>query len=460
MRQKMSNQESERVNYPKYPHVSLPVLLIFCSYVIIWYLQVGSRIRWLGAIHIEFIVVSLLVPFALVTYRKTKTRSRPPLVLSVLMFFGLLLIMTLFSYDFPTSWSVFIDRVIKFAFMALFIASFAKSPKGLRFFLAAFMLACFKMGQEGLVGKITGSMVWQNQGVMRLHGSTDLYGHPNSFAGMALGTLPFIMYLFPISNRWVKSILLIQVVFAFNIIIFSGSRTGYVGLIGMTLFFIFRSKKKMKFIFLGAVFFLGMFSFVPQEYLSRFESIYTSSDTDDRTGAIKAGEGSKSARIQITEDALAIFATHPLGVGVGAFPSIRKDIFGRSQDTHNLYLEVATNLGVQGIIIFGSFVYFIIKQLFRNRNELLYDCSLLEAVALKRGEGRLNPIGIGHYNDLKFLTAVCDSVILFIILRLVLGLFGMDLYEIYWWFSLGLTLSLTRVMAVAHARTDYLLKNL
>ena len=37
----------------------------------------------------------------------------------------------------------------------------------------------------------------------------------------------------------------------------------------------------------------------------------------------------------------------------------------------------------------------------------------------------------------------------FIVIRLTLGLFGMDMYEIYWWFAIGITLSTyTMVMRI------------
>jgi len=44
------------------------------------------------------------------------------------------------------------------------------------------------------------------------------------------------------------------------------------------------------------------------------------------------------------------------------------------------------------------------------------------------------------------LSELARAVSLFIIIRLGLGLFGMDLYEIYWWFILGLAISLNNII--------------
>ncbi len=51
-----------------------------------------------------------------------------------------------------------------------------------------------------------------------------------------------------------------------------------------------------------------------------------------------------------------------MGVGVGSF-LLRFARFGRSQDTHNPHLEVATNLGVQGLVIFLGLIYVMLASL-------------------------------------------------------------------------------------------------
>lgn len=457
--------DESKWSYPEYQHVSLPILLLFCSYVIIWYLQVGTRISFLGTIRIEFLVASVLIPLAFVTHSKSTINLNTPLLPIIVLYFLLLFLMTIFSYDVQTSWNIFLNRVIKFAFMAFFIVCFVKSPTGMKFFLAAFMLACMKMGQEGLVGQITGGLVWQNQGVMRLHGATMMYRHPNSFSGMALGTLPFILYLFPVVSKWIKALFLVQLVFSLNIILFTGSRTGYLGLIGVILVFFLKSKRKVTILLL--LLFAGIvgLNYIPGEYVQRFESIFTQSESggdlvDPSMEALHGGDSSKEARIQIIRDAVEIFITHPFGVGVAAFPSIRYDTFGRSQDTHNLYLEIATNLGIQGLIIFSLFIYHLYKSLLRTRNKLMLDIKQLKVKKLQNVDAPLREEVMRHSDDLRFILAICESVVLFICVRLLLGMFGMDLYEIYWWFFLGLTLALANIVKIAHGKTSYFLNSI
>lgn len=391
-----------------YPKVNNFVLLLFCGYVIIWYLQVGYRIPALGAIRIELLWALMLTAIALLSPDKPNYMQNP-LSGIVMLFFLCMAIQVPFSYVPEHSWNVFFNRVIKFAFMAFFIVSFVRSPKGLILFIGAFMLACFKMGQEGLVGQLTGGLVWQNQGVMRLHGSTPNYMHPNSFTGMALGTIPFVLYLFPIVPKWLKLILAVQFVFACNIILHTGSRTGYVAFFIMLFVWLMKSQKKILIGSIAIIALLIAVQYIDNQYIARFNTMFTGTEIEGN---------SMGARKLILSDAIDIFFENPLGVGVGAFPAIRMAKFGRFQDTHNLYLEIATNLGAQGLIVFML---------------LILKCFHLIGV-LKRK----------FFDDVdsKLLIAVIDALFLFLILRLSLGMFGMDLYEIYWWFVVGIIISL------------------
>ncbi len=433
----MENTTSQNANPSSlpsivYPRVPLAYLLLFCGYVIIWYLQIGYRWPKMGAIRIEF----LWALFLIVLSFTLRTSFISPLFKYLAFFFLALIIQIPLSHDIGHSWTIFIDRVIKFAFMGYFIVVFVKSPRDLKFFIVAFLLACFKMGQEGMSGALSGSLMWENQGVMRLHGSTPLYTHPNSFSGMAMGTLPFAYYLFPVVNRYIKALLLILLVFAANIVLYSASRTGYVAFIIFWFFVIFKSEYKKKLILIIIPLLAATIVIMPQQYKERLISIYS----------LKEKEGQSSEkRIQILEDAVEVFIKYPFGVGISAFPKVRMDLFGRFQDTHNLYLEVATNLGVQGFIAFS----FLVVVMLRLLNQLRRKFENFSGMFYKINEGLVREDWpeqhLKQIQDLTFLKAIAQAVFMFIIIRLVLGLFGMDLYEVYWWFAIGITIALYNI---------------
>jgi hypothetical protein len=184
-------------------------------------------------------------------------------------------------------------------------------------------------------------------------------------------------------------------------------------------------------------------NYIPNQYVDRFESIITGEEKEGR---------SADARLEILEDSVAIFIEHPFGVGISAFPAARAAKFGRSQDTHNLYFEVATNLGIQGLIIF---LLLIAKMaLLLKKTEMKFTVQL-EKLDKKVEPGSLimNSSVVEHRNELRFLKATTSATLAYLVIRLVLGLFGHDLYEIYWWVVLGLAVAISRCNFVATKRT-------
>lgn len=426
---------------PDYPQVSGLVLGLLAFYIFASYIQLSYRFGVLAAIRFEFLLAAALSVFAVMRILNQWGRRRGiyPLYAYVAIFFFLMLIQVPLSSDVDKSWRVFNDRVVQFSFIAVFIANFVQSPKHLRVFLGAWMLACMKLGQEGMLGKITGGLIWQNQGIMRLHGPTPLYFHPNSFAGNALGTIPFVLYLFPVVGKIARMVLVVQVVFAANIVLYTGSRTGYVAIGVMAAYMIYRAKSRGKALIVLALVVLVLLPLIPGDYLERAKSIFTGED--------KEGQ-STDTRIRILKDAWAIFLDHPLGVGVRGFQKVRWQTFARHQDTHNLYLEVATNLGIQGLIFFLLFIYELMRVLIRIRRALEGQVERLGGNLEAGGESLRK-----HVGELKLMAAACTALELFLVIRLALGMFGMDLYEIYWWFTLGLTVSLFNMNEVARRRT-------
>lgn len=399
-------------------HSSFAVWLL-SFYIFIWFLQIGNRISVLGSIRIEFIIGVLLILVSVRQMMASKERGlssssyfHSGFVKSIFFLYAFFIIYTFATYDSESSWFVFSDRVVKFSMITLFIAALVKTKYELMLVLLGFCLAMFKITQEGIFGILTGGMIWQNQGIPRLHGVTLMYRHPNSLAGLAVSALPFFLFLYRFQKGLLKLLFVGMVVGLLAVVLYTGSRTGYVATI--ILFFavmmrlgIFKAKTVFVLVTIGIVAILV----IPEDYKDRFGTMFKS---EEERGS------SANKRMEIIEDAWYIAKEYPLGVGVHAFPHVRELEFGRKQDTHNLYLEVLTNLGPFGLLAFIVFIALLFKTNRRSRTLLL------------------------EKNQL-FLAEVCYIVNLYILCRLALGLFGMDLYEVYWWFAAGLTICLAKL---------------
>lgn len=403
-------------------------------YIIVWYLQLGSRVSALGSIRFEFLLGAFLGLAAL--FKQLQSRSATaPLTKYVYLFFFIVIIKVPLSAAVEHSFNIFIDRFLKFSLLALFISTFIKSPSAIKLLIFAYLLTCFRLGFEGFIGWRSGGLVWQNQGIMRLHGSIPILAHPNSFSGFGVCLLPFIYYLFPKVNIAYKAMLCLLLVFSIVIVVYTGSRAGYLAAFGFITYATYCSKYRVKVAIAFTITLISSIPFIPEQYIERFESIYA--------GEEKEGN-SKQSRITILEDALKISLKHPFGVGVAAFPTVREQYFGRKQDTHNLYFEVLTNLGVLGLIVFILLIIQIFKAIKQNEKLLMSNLTIISRAPpdTQLPEGKTSKELI---NDIDFCLAIGKAVKAFIVVRLFLGLFGMDLYEIYWWFAIGLTLAIRTI---------------
>ena len=418
-------------------------------------MQWGARRAIFSKLRIEFVLglALTIICSTIISQRPVKLAGQPA-ARNVLVGIGLLFFVMLshipFAADGTLARTIFFDRVIKFAMMTFFMVAVIRSPRAMRWFLAAFLFSCFYITQESTRGLISGGLVWQNQGIMRLHGAVPIYAHPNSLGGLAMGTLPFVLFLFP-ALRWRYRLLLVPLlVTALVCVIYSGSRTAYVALGVLLVYWWSQSRHKIRNALLAVVIGAALIPVIPQQYIGRFESI----------GGHEAEGESKEARIQILKDAWAVFQKYPMGIGVASFPAVRERMFHREQDTHNLYFEVATNLGVQGLVVFFFLVGFDVRRPAPGadagsaaRSVGWYPCC---DGKVSRGREVLSVAARTRRS--RFLGAAAQATAGFLIVRLALGVFGMDLYEVYWWFLAGMAFCLLMIAQVSVRQVNILLR--
>jgi putative inorganic carbon (HCO3(-)) transporter len=386
-------------------------------YIFIWFMQMGYRIPLFRQIRFEFILGGILTIAAIFTLLSSKDKVKNEIRAPALILVFYYLLFVFFSVDTKHSWEIYFTYVIKYSLITLFISVFIDSLPKLKFFIICFFVAVTKLGQEGVTGWVSGSLVWENQGVPRLHGSIDRFAHPNSFSGFAVSLLPFIYYYYRISSPKLKVFLGFLGGCMLIIIMSTGSRTGYVATVLLAIIVFWQTLKKhfFKAVIVSILLFTATVQFMPDSYKARFESIYTQKELQGN---------STGARLQIIEDALEVISEYPMGVGIAGFPIVRMEMFGRSQDTHNLYLEILTNTGFIGLFLFLFLIIRIIKV-----NKLIL------TMTKDRKE------------EFTFIRATSCALIGYILARLFLGMFGMDMYEIYWWFAAGLTIACSNIVS-------------
>lgn len=179
-----------------------------------------------------------------------------------------------------------------------------------------------------------------------------LFGNPNDMALNMVAFLPLAIVLALRQSRpLIRLLALIGVPALAMAIVFSQSRGGAVGMIAMLLVLLYhmrRIRPGIAALVVAAAF--ASLPLLPSTFTDRMSSIFN--PEEDPTG-------SREARKRLLHEGLAAFAANPLvGLGAGQFknylPDERQEAW---RETHNAVLQVASELGVVGLIIFLGVVY-------------------------------------------------------------------------------------------------------
>ncbi len=394
--------------------------------------NLGARLDFLSAIRHEFIaglVLTVLAAYSLASFKLDLDYHRI-LIIAIFSLLAIELSQVPFAVFPAKAWAMYFNYIFKLSMFALFMAAFMRTPNHLRWFIGVFLFSLFWVYQESTRGWMTGGMMWYNQGILRLHGSVPLYKHPNGLSLIAVTGVPFLLAIFPVvRSKILRLIMLGMGAMIVPIIIYTGSRAGYLGAIAMVVAWWLSSRHRGRIFVVVAIAAAITVTTLPEQYKGRFKSI---------NGKEAAGH-SRESRLLIMQDAWAIFLDHPFGVGVDCFTVVRTQRFGRVQYTHNLYLQVATHLGIQGLAVFAFFVWALFYSFHIARNRLhrleLRAASLARDKRLHRRDRTL----LGrYYRDAEFTGAVARAGMLYLVMLLVNGVFNHSLYLICWWLVSGM----------------------
>jgi O-antigen ligase len=408
----------------------------------------SQRLDIMDAIRNELLLGIICLIFAINVLVRSPLSLGPgrQVAISYGVFLVIVVIQVPFAMDPVAAWDMFNDAVLKQAIFVFFVAVLLRSPRHVALFIATYLFALLWIYQEAVRGLITGNLVWYNQGIMRLHGGVDRYRHPNGLGLAGLSCLPLLYYMRRVwRRRWMQLAILLCLVLAVLCIVYSGSRTGYVGVVAVLLVIWVTSRHKVRNLLLIVVFALLASVAMPEQYLKRFETI----------GGEEIEGASQDARILLMRDAWGIFLQYPYGIGVDSFIFVRLTKYGNErgrQDVHNLYLQILTHLGIQGLI---AFVWMIIT-LFRCQEHSIR-CIDDAAAGLRKGLGtgrvQADRYVARYLLDLRTLEMSIRSVRFFIIIMLFDGLFAHTVYHILWCFIVGVTLATATMAKQLHGVT-------
>lgn len=210
---------------------------------------------------------------------------------------------------------------------------------------------------------------WQSYGKRLYQGRLEGVGGPatstsNGLASHVIMVLPFLNNMFFFGKKWERIAAIYAAPWILNVIVLCNSRGSFLGMLVMLIMIYIRADKKMrKTVIIGTV--LGGILFIylsDARFWNRMDKIYN-------------GNHEESERIVTWLGALDMISENPLGAGGGGFvylspiyiPDIVAAHGGQKRSVHNSYLDVATSYGVQGLILYGLFVFSTLSELRRIR---------------------------------------------------------------------------------------------
>jgi O-antigen ligase len=140
-------------------------------------------------------------------------------------------------------------------------------------------------------------------------------------------------------------------------ILYTGSRGGFLGFIGMAIPFLalVYKKQKIKFIAIITLLALSIVLFLPNQYKQRFLSIF------DKQGYSYSNE--KHGRIALWKRGLDSIKEQPLGIGIRnssigeGIQKQQEGVAGAWRVLHNAYLQIGVELGVLGLFVYLMFLF-------------------------------------------------------------------------------------------------------
>jgi putative inorganic carbon (hco3(-)) transporter len=277
------------------------------------------------------------------------TRVTPELI--AVGAFGFVMLLTApFSIWPGGSVTAFTDVFVKIFLIYLLMVNTLTTPDRIHKFMTVIVIASGYLSTRAMFDYARGVNVVANGRVQGAIGG--MFRNPNDMALNMVAVLPLCV-LVGIRAKHLGARLLY--VFAgltmVGAVIVSQSRGGFVGLAVMVLILgVQLARRKPAAVGAGVIVLLLVVPFAPSSYWERMSSITDSS---------KDAHGSREARRILLGEAWQAFLTFPLyGVGAQQFQNYNPP--GRVEtwrETHNVVLQVAAELGILGLSVFGFLLW-------------------------------------------------------------------------------------------------------
>jgi O-antigen ligase len=273
-----------------------------------------------------------------------------PEVIGVVVLGAVIVFTIPFSFWPGGSLALFSDVYVKIILIFALMVSTITTPKRLSQMVWLIIVVCGYLSARGIFDYMRGVNLMEGD---RLRGAVGGFmENPNDLAmNLIVFMAPALFIVFQ-DRRMVRRLAAAAIVLVMaTAIVLTKSRAGFIGIGAMgvvVLYYAMRERPAVVF----AVIFAGLIAtpMMPETFWDRMASI-TNPDEDQT--------GSRQQRIQLYRQGLQVFAENPLtGIGAGQFVNYDGEMMvTRWRVTHNVWLQVAAELGIFGLCAFAFLVW-------------------------------------------------------------------------------------------------------
>lgn len=394
-------------------------LYIYLIFVISWFIHIGARLPLLGVIRFDLLLICVLMYLAIQkSTERIKYKSETDRLLKSMILYSIL---TIPFVQWPGSVITHgIPEFIKAIVFYYFTIAFVNTRKDLAKFVLVFVVCqLFRILEplylhitEGYWGSLASMANWEY--LERLSGAPYDIVNPNGLAFIVCTVLPFMYFL--ASMSWVhRAAFLVLTPTCLYVLVLTGSRTGVLALIVIFLAILFRAKRRLIVGIFGIVVVVTVFPLLSADMQDRYLSTFGGGEKNEATAEGRA-EGVKASFL--------LAARRPIfGHGLGTSREVNANFGEVDQPAHNLYAEVAQELGLAGLVILVLFLK-----------------SIFSGFAKCRREYARQDAGL-------FLPKVVDAMEVWLIMNLLFSFasYGLSSYE--WYLLGGLSVTMQRLAA-------------
>ena len=325
---------------------------IYLTFTISWFLHLGARFPILGLVRFDLLLVCVL--FFLLLQKQDNSSVKETQIGKLIKAILIYSILTVPFVEWPGSViNNGIESFIKAAVFYYFTVVFIKAEDKLKKFIVVFVgCQLFRIVEpfylhitEGYWGSIASMANWEY--LNRLAGAPFDTVNPNGLAFIVCTVLPFLYYFSGLG--WINRLaFIIFTPICIYVLILTGSRTGFLGLVIIFIVIFVKSNKRFLFGSVGLLAVIVGFPLLDTDTQDRYLSTF---------GMGQKNQGTANDRNEGVKKDFMVALRRPIfGHGLGTSREANANFEGRDQPSHNLYGEVAQELGFFGLIIVIWFI--------------------------------------------------------------------------------------------------------